>query len=325
MPGPPVAGADGAVPEPMRPALAIVRLGADTDGIFTASNIGKAGLSRKVLHRLTAEGLLTREMQGFYRVGHGPATKVQRRRLAAMATGGTISHWSAAAYWGLDLRPDGPVHVTLPRATYRRREIDWIVVHRVQTDIEPRRVVRYGMSVIKPTETMLDLASGGASAAELRSFLDHCLSKRYFRWLAWEKFLSGLPAGTKGRLILELLSKEAAGVDSVAEAELVRLLRRAGYKPVTGYPVHEDDGTWVARLDVALPTQRVGIEMDSLQHHSGSAAFVRDRQRHNRVSALGWLLLHTTPVEIRSEPDRFLRDLAATVELRFRQGRRSEA
>ena len=64
----------------------------------------------------------------------------------------------------------------------------------------------------------------------------------------------------------------------------------------------DGDGRLVARFDLADPGARVAVEFDSYRHHFGRQAWRRDQARHNRATALGWLVFHATEHDLRGPP-----------------------
>jgi hypothetical protein len=69
---------------------------------------------------------------------------------------------------------------------------------------------------------------------------------------------------------------------------LLRRLEAAGARnPVTQHAVFDDDGTFVARLDVATPERLHGFEYDSDRWHN-PRHWARDEPRYARLHALGW-------------------------------------
>jgi very-short-patch-repair endonuclease len=63
---------------------------------------------------------------------------------------------------------------------------------------------------------------------------------------------------------------------------------------VRQYELFDAAGLLVARFDLADPPARVAVELDSYRHHSGRQAWRRDQGRHNRATALGWLVFYAT-------------------------------
>ena len=89
---------------------AIAALAAGQQGVVTTQHLAAAGIGeRGVAHRV-ANGRLTRVFRGVYRVGPVPAP-YGREMAAVLATGGALSHHTAAAIWGIRPPRDGEIHV----------------------------------------------------------------------------------------------------------------------------------------------------------------------------------------------------------------------
>jgi hypothetical protein len=82
-----------------------------------------------------------------------------------------------------------------------------------------------------------------------------------------------------------------AGAESPQESRLRLILIAGGLpRPVCQYEVRDPAGMFVARLDLAYPEQRLGIEYEG-DHHRGRGAFQHDMRRINRLRACGWTVL----------------------------------
>lgn len=93
---------------------------------------------------------------------------------------------------------------------------------------------------------------------------------------------------TRARLWLPLADGRA---ESVRESELRLLLADAGLPvPVPQHVVRDGEGAFVARLDLAWPDAKVAVEYDGA-HHRARDQHSRDLARHNRLRALGWVVL----------------------------------
>lgn len=62
------------------------------------------------------------------------------------------------------------------------------------------------------------------------------------------------------------------------------------------------------RVDL-LVGRRLVIEVDSVAHHTSTAAYRRDRRRDRRLAALGYLVVRLTYEEVMYEWDNVLADL----------------
>jgi len=82
--------------------------------------------------------------------------------------------------------------------------------------------------------------------------------------------------------------------------------------PVTQYRVYDPDDLLVARLDLAYPTAKLGIEYDGA-HHRSHTEFAGDLRRDNRLDELGWIVLRFSADELLSHPGRLVRQVRATL------------
>jgi len=148
--------------------------------------------------------------------------------------------------------------------------------------------------VTRLPRTLLDLAGVAPELAE--GALDDAVVRGLTTLGSVQRLLDR--AGGNGRagtsLLRALVAARSAGqapTESTLEDRLVDLLRRHGLpEPVRQHEVMVPDGG-VARLDLAYPRVRLGIEADGRVWHSGRADFTRDRQRANRLAHAGWTLL----------------------------------
>jgi hypothetical protein len=83
-----------------------------------------------------------------------------------------------------------------------------------------------------------------------------------------------------------------SGAESPMETRLrLVLVLDAGLpQPETQYEVRTADGQFVARLDMAYPQLRLGVEFDGRVHEDRSVS-IRDNRRHNRLTGVHWRAL----------------------------------
>jgi very-short-patch-repair endonuclease len=58
--------------------------------------------------------------------------------------------------------------------------------------------------------------------------------------------------------------------------------------------VVEDNGRFVARLDMVYPDHRVALEIDGFRYHDTRRGFDDERARGNQLQAMGWNVLRIT-------------------------------
>jgi very-short-patch-repair endonuclease len=100
------------------------------------------------------------------------------------------------------------------------------------------------------------------------------------------------------------LSEVVSGIRSAAEGDFADLLRRARL-PMPMFNARLYTGqTFIAIADAWWPDAGVAAEVDSREWHISPEDWQYTLERHARMSALGILVLHFTPAQIRAEPER---------------------
>jgi hypothetical protein len=97
---------------------------------------------------------------------------------------------------------------------------------------------------------------------------------------------------------LDLLEPRA---ESPMETRLRLLLSFAGLpRPAAQYVVRDDEGDFVARLDLAYPAERVAVEYDGAFHWDQRRA---DDRRRDALRALGWTVLVVSGQDYYQSPE----------------------
>lgn len=240
--------------------------------------------------------------RGVYAVSGHPAGARQVARgavLAARHPAAAASFQTAALVHRIGvLATAGTPHVTLPSSVHRPSR-PTLVVHRA--DLAAGDVVDLdGLRVTAVPRTVRDLFMGGdrlaavwAGEAALRAgsvcapaldgMLEACAghphSAQMRQWRALVDPRSESPLETAVRLLLV-----DAGLPTV----------------VPQHPVRTPDGHLLARLDLAWPAARIGIEADGKEPHSGLRPVFTDRWRTNAL--VGWQLLRFTWYDVLRRP-----------------------
>lgn len=114
-------------------------------------------------------------------------------------------------------------------------------------------------------------------------------------------------------LVAELMDARA---ESAMETRCrLSLVLRGLPRPELQYQVRDELGDHVARLDMAYPAARAGMEFDG-QHHQDAPVFRADLARHNRLAALGWTVLRASATDVLHNPDRFAAQVRAVLRQR---------
>lgn len=83
---------------------------------------------------------------------------------------------------------------------------------------------------------------------------------------------------------------------------MLRLLKRSKLPRPDRQFVVMDNGETIAVLDFGFPALKVGIETDGYRWHAGKLRWQSDRTRRNRLTELGWRLIHVTWDDLHRSP-----------------------
>ena len=283
-------------------------LAAEQHGVFARAQVIGLGVTRnEIAWRLRArrwEPLFPK----VYRLVGAPRTWRQLALAACLhwGVGAVISHRAAARLGALEKFKNARVEVSVKRKRNRSKS-PRVKIHWVTEPIPKEDVTTIdGIPVTKPARTLLDLAS-----TEPEDLVERCLDDALRRRLVSLSFLERWLADPRktrqrGAAVLRRLIEARAtrGVtESPLEARALTLLRESGLPiPMLQYIV-EEQGRFVARLDLAYPEKRVALEVDGFRFHDTRDSFDAERARGNELQAIGWKVLRITSEHLERGPD----------------------
>lgn len=226
-----------------------------------------------------------------------------------LPAGAALSHRSAAMlHNAFVLARDQPVEITAETGVRSQPGLQV-----VRSPLGPEDLVRRGgLQVTSPLRTAFDLARRRDLATAVVG-VDALLNVRAVRPPALAAYVeehSGWQGINAARRAIALARPF---VESPMETRL-RLVPVLGGlpEPVVQYEVFDGVGHLVARLDLAYPEHRLGLEYDG-DHHRERATFQRDAVRLNRLNLLGWTVLRFTADDVLRNPDRTLAQIRAAL------------
>jgi hypothetical protein len=226
-----------------------------------------------------------------------------------LPAGAALSHRSAALLYNANiLALDQPVEAT---ANGGLRSQPGLRVARSALD-PTDRWRRGGLPVTSPLRTAFDLARSPDLTAAVIG-LDAMLFRRAVKVDALRAYLDAHPRWTGVRAAAAALALARPDVESPMETRLRLGIVLAGLpEPVVQYDVLTPGGRFVARLDLAYPKQRVGLEYDG-DHHRDRDTFRSDAVRLNRLRLLDWSVLRFTAGDVLHNPDRMVTQIRAAL------------
>jgi hypothetical protein len=175
-----------------------------------------------------------------------------------------------------------------------------------------------GVPVTSVERTLVDLGAV-VSVARLEAVAVEALRGRLTSVARLTKRVEALEErGRSGprhlRRLLHAWGPDAAPPESVLESRLRRLLDR--YSLPAGEPQMEVcDGGFRARVDLAYPEARVAVELDGYRWHGDKVAWRADLVRRNRLTRLGWRVLHFTWKDVTTESGRVAEEIRSALHL----------
>jgi hypothetical protein len=145
--------------------------------------------------------------------------------------------------------------------------------------------------------------------------LDALLFRRIITPDGFREFVGRHPRWPGVRAAVRALDLARVDVESPMETRLRLAIVLSGLpEPVVQYDVLNGRGEFVARLDLAYPKRRVGLEYDG-DHHRDKTTFRQDAVRLNRLRLLDWTVLRFTADDVLRNPDRMLAQIRAVLNL----------
>jgi hypothetical protein len=303
-------------PEEVRFDVRIGRLAGEQHGVVARWQLVAMGAGTHAIDRRQQSGRLHRLHQGVYAVGHRVVSRPGWWMAAVLARGpdAVLSHWSAAALWGIRPNSREAVDVTVPR---RSRTSSRIRCHlsylppdetTVEDGIPVTTVARtiFDLAAVSPEETV-ESALGEAEYLRLHdrvSLWD--LLERHPRHRGAVAIRTCLTRrGQKDR------NREPPPPDRIRSPLEERFLPFIDQNRLPRPRLNawiEAGGEW-HQVDCLWPASKQVVEMDGWAGHSTRRAFRDDRARDRRLRVAGYGVTRLTWDQLDDEPDQIAADL----------------
>lgn len=261
------------------------RLFNDQGGVATSGQILRH-LTRHAFDRAVNAGVLERLWQGIYCRGE-PDDRLRLRGLD-LSAGAVVAVClgTAAALYGFDTEEPADLHVLNPPG-HQLRPVDGLVVHR--RDGAPLVMVE-GRPATAPAWTAVEVARSLRRPRALATLDAALRSGTCQRGDLWRAAVA--QAGRRGIVaVRDLIPLADALAESPMESEARLAMIDGGLPmPTLQYEIVDGNGE-LRRVDFAWPEQRVAVEYDGLDWHSGPDALLRDRKRTAALADVGWVVI----------------------------------
>lgn len=281
---------------------------------------GDVATSGQILKILTRRGFeaeletgdLERIWQGIYCRGE-PTDELRLRGLdLSCGTAVPACLGTAAALHGFDTEAPADLHVLSPPGS-RLRSADGLVVHR--RDGAPLVMVGERPAT-SPAWTAVEVARSLRRPRALATLDSALRSGTCTRPELWRAAVA--QAGCRGIVaVRDLIPLADRLAESPMESE-ARLAMIDGGLPIPALQFEIIDGNGqLRRVDFAWPDQRVAVEYDGIDWHSGADAMRRDRKRAAALLDVGWIVIAIVFEDVRYRAWEFV----ARVDAQLRRAR----
>jgi very-short-patch-repair endonuclease len=282
----------------------VARIAARQWGIVSFDELLACGLSaRQVVVRVDT-GRLHRVHRGVYAVGHAKLSTEACFLAAVKACGpdAVLSHFSAAALWGLVAWDMRRPEVTVPRAG--RREHPALRVHQSR---QIERASRHGIPLTTPARTVLDLASV-LDGKRLRRGVREALA---LELVTAGELVKRLEPGRRGvARLARILATGHTPTRSELEDAVLDLIVRGGLRiPDVNVPLPAGGKRVVP--DFRWPALRLVVEADGARWHDNPIRREEDAERQALLEADGERVLRVTWGQAVGRPAQTLARLVA--------------
>jgi len=207
------------------------------------------------------------------------------------------------------------IDVLIP-ATRHRQSAGFVRVHRT-TRLPPYVCYSGPVQYAMAARAVADAARAMRNLADVRAVVAASVQSRRCTVEQLEEELRDGPVAGSA-LFRAALAEVAVGAWSGPEGELLALIKR-GKLPMPQLNSRLFLGEeFIAQPDAWWQEFGVAVEVDSKEWHLSPESWEKTMRRHTRMTALGLLVLHFSPRQIREEPDQVLATIAAA--LKSRQG-----
>jgi hypothetical protein len=281
--------------------------------VITYAQALASGLSGSaVQRRLRAGGRWQRLLPGVYLTVTGTPTRDQLDVAALLYAGpaSALTGLAALRRNGIRAPRTEAVDVLVP-AKLKRQSAEFVVVHR--TWRSPERVCYEGqIQWVLPARAVADAVRGMSDLLQVRGIVAAAVQDKACTIGQLEAELRSGPVRGSG-LFRAALAEVGQGVRSVPETDLMVLIKRGRLPMPLFNPALYAGSELIARPDVWWPKAGVAVEVDSKQWHLSPQGWEQTMARHARMTALGILVLHFSPRQIRDEPEVVLRTIRSAL------------
>ena len=279
---------------------AMAEFAATRHGVIVRNLAASFGLTHYDIRAAKQRGWITEPVRGVLVISGYPSTWEQRLAIviASSTAQPVVSNGAAARSFGLDTFKTAPPEIAVQRpGRISPMVAAGVIVHQTAV-LEPAdRYLCNGLPCTSLARTLCDLGSTESPDRVWQALISaRQLHRVNPTWLQQTAVRVHRPGQTGTGVLLAALhrwSSEGTLPDSWFEELVRRLLDHPEIPPMQSqFVLNDARGKFVARLDLAIPAARLGIEAHSRRFHFGPIDEPHDEDRDLRAAAVGWELVY---------------------------------
>jgi very-short-patch-repair endonuclease len=254
-------------------------------GVVSRAQLLVQGLTSREVQRRVEARRLHPIHRGVYAVGHTVLKREGHWIAATLATGGVLSHVTAATAWGF--AKSNAIHVTVPGDPGRAKRRG-LKIHRSRTLTARDLTELDGIPVTEPHRTLADLArtTKGRPLERAVNLAERLIDFERLRQTAPPSLQAVLRAYTTAntRSELEEMFLRLCDDHDIARPEVNTHIEGI-----------ERDFVW--------RDQRLVVEVDGYKYHRAPSVFESDREKDVELEIRGWRVLRFTWLQVERRAD----------------------
>ncbi|MBO1755788.1 hypothetical protein [Allobranchiibius sp. CTAmp26] len=281
------------------------QLAGDTDGVITRRDARHGGVTRRRIAQEVARGRWEVARRAVKIVG-APATleSAWRLALAGASPRAALDGVSALQCAGM-VGFEDLVHLSVPKGDRVIRD-QGVRVHELRS-WDDADVLELPVRRVRPELATLRAARWAVSERAAQTILAMSVQQGLTTPQRLITMLERLPRSRRAALIAAAVSEIAGGSQALGELDLVRLCRSHDLPvPARQQLLRRPSGTYY--LDARFAAYALTVEVDGLGHRDISQTRV-DQRKHNELQIDGDVVLRVMSMDLRDDPEPFLRQL----------------
>jgi hypothetical protein len=282
-------------------------------GVLSREQALECGLTPDALrYRTRSGGPWQRLLPGVYLTSTGQPTREQFETAALLYAGpaSVITGATALRQYGISAPRTRQIDVLMP---VDRQRPSRAFVTIVRTSRLPDAQTRdLAVGYVAPARAVADTVLGLTARSEVRAVVASAVQQRKCTVAELAVELAAGPVRGSA-LFRSVLAEVADGIRSPAEGDLRDLILRSALPRPLFNPSLLLHGRLLAKPDAWWPDHGVAVEVDSREWHLAPDDWEATMRRDSRLTAAGIRVLHVSPRQLRTEPERIVRDIAAAL------------